>query len=132
MEDLKMPLDLLHNKTLSPNQKIYLATYYMCNENILEADRYMYDYNKRQLKDLKKSLVNLGYLKKTKIIPDDLKKLTIQKSHTGLICEWCKKECYILQKHHYPIPAREGGNKVVNICPNCHYTFHALESEIYE
>jgi hypothetical protein len=42
-------------------------------------------------------------------------------------CEWCGKETQVLQKHHYPIPKRDGGTNVVNICYECHHAFHKTE-----
>ena len=56
--------------------------------------------------------------------PEKAKKFTIENSNKGQICEWCKQECYILHNHHFPKSARQGGTKIVKICPNCHYTFH--------
>lgn len=46
------------------------------------------------------------------------------------ICEWCGKQSTALQKHHYPIPKREGGTDVVNICYECHHGFHQTEYEM--
>ena len=42
----------------------------------------------------------------------------------GNVCEWCKGYTTKLHKHHYPIPRKDGGKEIVNICPNCHYEFH--------
>lgn len=130
--DLIMPLDVLRNKELNADEKIFLATYYMANNDIKEAERYMYDYTENQLRRIKKSLTELGYIKKVYYTPDELKEKTIRLSHTGDVCEWCGCYSYVLQKHHFPIPAKDGGTEVVNICPNCHYTFHSLEGTKYE
>ncbi len=43
-----------------------------------------------------------------------------------LECEWCGEMVIVLQEHHYPIPKEQGGTETVNICPNCHYGFHAI------
>lgn len=43
-------------------------------------------------------------------------------------CEWCNEYVAFLEEHHYPIPKRNGGDKVVSICPNCHTNFHKLET----
>ena len=44
------------------------------------------------------------------------------------VCSWCGSNTSILHGHHFPIPQRDGGQKIVNICPNCHYEFHTLEN----
>jgi len=46
----------------------------------------------------------------------------------SFICDWCEKKTFVLHEHHYPIPKKFKGNKTVNICPNCHYTFHHMEN----
>jgi hypothetical protein len=44
-------------------------------------------------------------------------------------CQWCNIETIIIHKHHFPIPKSKGGIDTVNICPNCHYSFHSLTDE---
>ena len=129
--DVFLPIELLRNNKLTTNEKIYIATFYSFNKDINKTDNYM-NLNKMQLWKTKKHLLELGYLKVKPQDIETLKKETIKKSHKGNKCEWCKKESYILQKHHFPIPQKDGGKDIVNICPNCHYTFHKLQSEIYE
>lgn len=129
--DIYIPLELSRKKDLTANEKIYLATYYCFKKNINKADKYM-QLNKTQLWKIKKKLFELGFLKVKEKNIETLKEETIKKSHKGNKCEWCGKECYILQEHHYPIPAKNGGKEIVKICPNCHYTFHKLENENYE
>lgn len=41
-------------------------------------------------------------------------------------CEWCHSNVIRLDSHHYPVRLKDGGQLVVNICPNCHSGFHAL------
>lgn len=41
-------------------------------------------------------------------------------------CEWCGTHSIVYHKHHYPIRKKDGGCKLVTICPNCHYAFHFL------
>lgn len=126
-----IPLELLRNKTLTTNEKIYIATYYGFKKDINKTDNYM-NLNKIQLWKIKKKLFELGFLKAKEKDIETLKKQTILKSHKGEKCEWCGEKCYILQEHHFPISAKDGGKEIVKICPNCHYTFHKLESERYE
>ena len=129
--DLFIPHILTLNKKIKINEVLYLSAYYCWNKNIEKADKYSY-LNKSQIYRAKKHLCELGYLKLKNKSAKEIKEETIEKSHKGKKCEWCKQECYVLQEHHYPILAKDGGKEIVNICPNCHYTFHKLESEIYE
>ena len=41
-------------------------------------------------------------------------------------CEWCNIQTMIIHKHHFPIMKSKGGINTVNICPNCHFSFHYL------
>ena len=43
-------------------------------------------------------------------------------------CEWCGNMVINLEKHHFPIPKRSGGNEVVHICHDCHKKFHDIET----
>ncbi len=43
-----------------------------------------------------------------------------------LACEWCGYHTFILDRHHFPVPARLHGTLTVNICRNCHAEFHYL------
>lgn len=129
--DIFIPLELLRNKKLTANEKIYIATYYGFKKDINKTDNYM-RLNKIQLWKIKKKLFELGFLKVKEKNIKTLKEQTILKSHKGKKCEWCGKKCYILQDHHFPVSAKDGGKEIVKICPNCHYTFHKLESEKYE
>lgn len=58
-----------------------------------------------------------------------LSQKTPQHVGSGKKCNWCKGTTHILQQHHYPVPRKDGGDKVVSICPNCHYEFHYLIRE---
>ena len=128
--DLIIPNELLLDVNKIGNLGIlYLSSYYMNNKSISKTDKEFYNYSSQQISRIKKKLIKLGYINKKVYSIEELKEKTIQLSHKGKKCEWCGKECYILQQHHYPIPARDGGTKTVSICPNCHYTFHLLEGE---
>jgi len=121
-------------KKISTKAKIFLATYYSfnCDMKKAESDALKYlNFNQIQKYKRKFKTLNLLSLKEYNS-PFELRLATIQNSHDGFVCEWCKQQCYILQKHHFPIPASKGGTATVNICPNCHYTFHALEGGSYE
>ena len=41
-------------------------------------------------------------------------------------CQFCGLDDIILHKHHYPIRRKDNGQKVINLCPNCHTRFHMM------
>jgi len=41
-------------------------------------------------------------------------------------CLFCGVDDIILDKHHYPIRRKDGGCKIIEICPNCHRRFHTI------
>lgn len=115
-----------HDKSLNANEMIYLTEFKMYGEE--HADKMLLKLISRQtLKRLKNKLIEKGKIPKAiKITPEKAKEFTIKMSHKGSKCEWCGQECYILNKHHFPISAKDGGTETVDICPNCHYTFHNI------
>lgn len=131
--DIFIPKEILKIKELSVNEKLYISCYYIYDKNIKKVDEYFKAIiTKQGLLNIKKKLSLLDYIKIKKKSSNELKIETIKKSHKGSKCDWCGQECYVLQEHHYPISAKNGGKEIVKICPNCHYTFHKLEAEIYE
>ena len=66
------------------------------------------------------------FLGKTNYTIEQIKDMVIS-SVGSKVCEWCEGRCYILESHHYPIPKREKGTEVVNICGKCHSDFHDIE-----
>lgn len=126
--DIIIPREVMIDKELKVKEKFYLCQYLLNDYDIRKTDNMM-RYSPYQLRTIKKRLYKLGYISKRYINPYDLKSKTINFSHLGLKCEWCGKECYVLHKHHFPISSKDGGKEIVNICPNCHYTFHKLEEE---
>lgn len=127
-----IPKEIWLDSRLNTIDKIYLSIYKeykdikMCDEIML------YSISKTRIIKTKNKLDRLKYITKRTLNSEELKEKTILLSHKGKKCEWCKKETYILHKHHYPIPQKKGGREIVNICPNCHYTFHTLEENYYE
>lgn len=53
--------------------------------------------------------------------------LNLKNSSTG--CLFCGYNKYTLDRHHYPIRAKDGGTETITLCPNCHRAFHYLTSE---
>ena len=129
--DIFAPHAILLNRDLKITEQLYLASYYCNGKDIKKTDEKSM-LTKEKLTRIKKKLYKLNFLSKTIKSPETLKKETIENSHKGHKCEWCGQECYILHQHHFPIPNKNGGTDLVNICPNCHYTFHKLEVETYE
>ena len=43
-------------------------------------------------------------------------------------CEWCHSRTYAIDSHHFPVARKDGGKDTVNICANCHRSFHLLTS----
>lgn len=123
----------LLDKRITPDEMIYIMAYYTYYKDIKKADIFIRDkVSKEKLAKIKKHLAKLGYLNIINRTPNELKNMTIELSHKGKKCEWCQKESYVLQEHHFPILNKNGGTDIVLICPNCHYTFHKLELERYE
>ena len=60
----------------------------------------------------------------------DLKEMILQNKDKGRSCEWCGKKTTVIHRHHYPIPKKNGGTDIVEICSDCHAEFHSLESKI--
>lgn len=129
--DLFIPHEIVLDRRITPTEMFYLASYY-CNHKDMKKTDESFDLTNTQLARVKKDLAKYGYLKKTMMTPEQIKEETIKLSHKGKKCEWCGKESHLLHQHHYPIPLKDGGTEIVNICPNCHYTFHKLEVDNYE
>lgn len=53
------------------------------------------------------------------------KNVIYQKNPKGKPCEWCDDHSLAIQKHHYPIPEKDGGKKTVDICVVCHAIYHS-------
>lgn len=80
---------------------------------------------KEFFRNIAKQYLDLG---KEKFIVSHTQKST--KPSTKITkCEWCGKTTSAIHKHHHPIPKRLGGQRTVNICPNCHCEFHKREYE---
>ena len=109
--------------------KIYLAIYEQCKDDLVEFDFWL---SNSGLSEATKNRCR-NKLKKLGLIQDlliddvyEAKKLTLKYSNTGKVCEWCGHKSYILHKHHFPVPKSMGGTEIVEICPNCHSTFHSI------
>lgn len=122
------------NLGLRGNTLIAYAAIYKCKEeNVLVDLNYISKWcncSKNGFKFIITKLRRLGLINDTLFSfnnPEDAKKFTIKHSHKGFVCDWCGKESFLLHSHHYPIPANKGGKNIVNICPNCHYTYHKVK-----
>lgn len=115
----------LKDKKLSAYEKIYLSLIDVWGDEVNDLFELYIPYDRQE--KIKRGLKRKGYINND-MSPKELKEQTIKQSHTGQKCEWCGNECFLLHAHHYPIPKKDGGTNVVHICPNCHCTFHSLQS----
>lgn len=94
-------------------------------------------YSVRKIKKAVRLLVKQDALIKTdfsrKEIIRRLKNKTPQELvSSSRICKWCGCRTFRLQKHHYPIAAKDGGSATVSICANCHDEYHYLrDNDLY-
>ena len=73
-------------------------------------------------------LLENGLIQKNEETPEQIKENIIKGEYEKkYVCEWCGEAVTILQEHHFPVPQEKGGAEVVNICPNCHYTYHHIK-----
>ena len=118
---------LKYKMNFSMTEKFYLGIFKSCND-INKTELIMSDViSKTQILKIRKRFIKIGILKTFTV--EEAKQFCIKNSHKGLKCEWCGKESYILHKHHYPISKKKCGTNVVNVCPNCHCTYHILITE---
>jgi len=75
---------------------------------------------KYQIRRIKKKL-NLHLLSPEQI------KAHILANKGSYTCDWCKCNTHVIHSHHYPIQRKDGGAKIVSICPNCYSAYHSLK-----
>lgn len=116
---------------------IYCELLYLSNENkevSIDIERLskLYNVSIHTMNIILKELKKNGYIDRLqnsyKSIKEMVKTNNSNKGVGNKICEWCGIKTFVLCEHHFPIPKRDGGNKTVNICPNCHNNFHFIES----
>lgn len=73
-------------------------------------------------------------ISKVKLSVNEIKDVVITGSwkYPRKVCEWCDSIVAVLHEHHFPVQLKDGGDQIVNICPNCHTTFHSLQENYYE
>jgi hypothetical protein len=122
---------------LGLNEAIMMQNLYFLipTNNILEIDlksihKKIPYFTTRQIELMLKKLQKIQYINIKKYTDIDVFNiLNIQNCKTGcLFCGYNK--CY-LDKHHYPIRAKNNGYKTINLCPNCHREFHFLADLTY-
>lgn len=125
-ENVYIPLDIIKNKALKTNEKVYLSMYYQYGNNEYYADKNMLEVcSKQVLLRIKRKLKKLNLI----IAPLsalDAKNIVLKNKNTGYTCEWCQEKTNAIQEHHYPIPRCKGGKEIVKICPNCHFEYHQI------
>ena len=107
---------------------------------VLDLDEFLADLpllhvSKRFMSSSINKLISNNYISRRELTSSDKFELLSGKKMSGLgmggkECEWCGVNTSVLHKHHYPIQRKDNGKKVVKICPNCHYEFHHLTSEL--
>ena len=127
IEGIWIPPEILTNRNLNFKEQVYLAIYEQMDRNLIYTDNLAIigGMSKSSIRRCKNKLIKLGLMSK-EYTSQDIKKLTIEMGGTGNKCEWCGNLSPVLHEHHYPIPKHKGGTEKVNICPNCHYTYHKL------
>jgi len=78
-----------------------------------------------------RTLYKKGFLLKTDPNFTEIAKLLKEKNSREvgighLVCEWCQVNTLILERHHFPIARKDGGEETVKICGSCHAEFHHL------
>jgi len=129
-----VPHVLFKIKELNIKDKFYVSCYYLYDKNISTTDEEMIKMwlTNEQIKRIKRKLFKLWLIDKCKDRTyEELKIETLKLRKIWKNCDWCDEKCYILHQHHYPIAKNKGWKEIVNICPNCHYTFHSLEQKYY-
>lgn len=69
-------------------------------------------------------LIRKGYLKRHETYTDIEAFELLNSSNSVNGCLFCGFNRCTLDKHHYPIRAKDGGLDTINLCPNCHRMFH--------
>lgn len=133
-----IPANVVSNKKISAGAKLFYSDLLSISKE--NGKCYVSTSFYSDLLNVSKSTINvwLKELNKENLIifkkhdmSEELKKLNLNNLGFGdRTCEWCKIKTAVLHKHHYPIPKRKGGVDIVNICPNCHHTFHFYEKSI--
>ena len=113
-------LDFLRKNNNQYNFFIVDPDYILKNLKILNYE------NDTIVKKIKK-YINIGILIKlnSEQVVSILRNKKLEGFGIGLSkCYWCGIKTNSIQKHHYPIAKSNGGEKIVEICPTCHYEFH--------
>jgi hypothetical protein len=101
---------------------IYGKKIYFTHKMISEAFNFSINGVKSRIDELCKSRRLVKHM-----VKPDKKTISILIDEYGKKCQWCGGKCLILHSHHHPIKRSEGGVITVDICPNCHSNFHAVE-----
>jgi hypothetical protein len=118
-------IDFLGLRKLSPYRLTQIKTY-LTRSSVISKET-----TPSAIRCAMKSLVKEGWLTEKMTNSTDAKAILENKKpqifqDCGLKCSWCFGTTTRLEKHHYPIPKREGGIEMVDICPSCHSEFHFL------
>lgn len=89
-------------------------------------------YESKTVRQNLKALHAAGWLETPSRSPEDARDITVKlrgssTSKGYLQCSWCNARCYALQAHHFPVPLRDAGELTVDICRDCHVTYHHVK-----
>lgn len=108
---------------------VYSASLKQRKLNLKDLHSSLPFYSYKTIARAMKKLMKAGLISRVDKTPEHLKEeLLSRQDLKNMSCEWCNEKVMILQSHHYPVPRKNGGLETVNICPNCHYGFHYLET----
>jgi hypothetical protein len=80
----------------------------------------------RSVKSGLKELSDYGYTIKHFFLSDDEAYEFLKKGNFNNGCLFCGYDNSFLDGHHYPVRRKDGGDRVIDICANCHREFHTL------
>ena len=123
-----IPRNIMHSK-LGDKAKLVYSVYNQYETRDMNFISKQLDIEVKDVVKAYRKLIKAGWIEEEEYTPQDIKREVLTREKQ-LKCEWCHEGSLVLHSHHYPIPKRLGGEEVVNICPNCHYAFHSLESQL--
>lgn len=111
-------------------QELAIYDYIMKNkkwtyDSIIKDNPLLYISNKKTIYKKIQKLKDLKLISFTKLSDKQVYDI-LNKSDSKDGCLFCGYNRCSLDKHHYPIRAKDGGKDTIKLCPNCHRRFHEL------
>ena len=127
-KDRCIPRSVIQDDSLNPATKLIYGDIILFYDNISKTFslKEIIQFSQEKKYTVKKALNDLTasqYICKIKITDQLMfEKLNVKNSDNG--CLFCGYDSSPLDKHHFPIRAKEGGSETIEICANCHREFH--------